>query len=166
MKATDLIRFQLEASKSLVTGLLADMQDAPLTPPTPNGGNHPWWVAGHLVYAEANLTSHILVGTPNPLVEWKDMFGRGSQPMADGAGYPPFVDILNMWDEVRSNTVKILDSISDDDLDKPSANPPAGREEFFGTYGKIFSVVCLHAMMHRGQVADARRAAGRQPLTG
>lgn len=164
MKATDLIRFQLEASKSLVTGLLADMKDAPLTQPTPNGGNHPWWIAGHLVYSEANLTTHILMGTPNPLVEWKDLFARGSSPSEDGAGYPPFDNILSRWNEVRSNTVKILDSLSDDDLDKPSANPPEGREEFFGTYGKVFSAVCLHAMMHRGQVADARRAARRKPL--
>jgi len=164
MKATDLLRFQLEASKNLTAGLLADMQDAPLTQPTPNGGNHPMWVAGHLAYSEANLTNFILTGITNPLLEWKKIFGAGSEPTTNASDYPPFQDVLAKWDEVRANTLSILETLSDEDLEKPSANPPAGREAFFGTYGKVFSVVSLHAMMHRGQVADARRAASRPVL--
>ena len=164
MKATELLRFQLEASKNLTAGLLADMLDLPLTQPTAVGGNHPLWVAGHLAYSEANLTTHILAGTPNPLIEWKELFERGTEPVADLHAYPPLSDVLARWDDVRKNTLEVLDSLSDEDLDKPSANPPEGREAFFGTYGKVFSAVCLHAAMHRGQVADARRAAGRSVL--
>ena len=166
MRATELLRFQLEASKHLTAGLLADMQDAPLTSPTPNGGNHPTWIAGHLVYAEANLTSHILFGQENPLIGWKELFGRGSEPSSEPEKYPPLKDLLAQWDEVRAGTLKILDTLSDEDLDQPSANPPEGREEFFGTYGKVFSAIALHTLMHRGQVADARRAAGRAAVMG
>ncbi len=164
MKATELLRFQLTLSHDMTAALLADLQDAPLTSPTPNSGNHPWWVAGHLVYSEANLTSQILLGTPNPLAEWKGIFSGGTQPSDDGAGYPPYADILAKWDEVRANTLAIFDSLSDDDLDKPSANSPEGREAFFGTYGKVFSIITLHPVMHRGQLADARRALGRHKL--
>ena len=166
VNALELIRFQLDTSKALTASLLADMQDAPLTEPTPKGGNHPTWVAGHLAYSEANLTSHILSGKENPLLAWKDLFGRGSEPRPDASQYPSLKELLSRWDEVRSQTLEILDSLGEDDLEKPSANPPPGREDFFGTYAKVFSFIAMHTLMHRGQVADARRAAGRSSLMG
>lgn len=164
MKATDLIRDQIETCKRMTVGLLADMLDAPLTFPTPHGGNHPTWVAGHLVYAESNLIRHVLYGETNPLLEWKALFGGGSEPTDDAGKYPPLGDLLGKWDEVRTHTLQVLSKLTDVDLDKPSASPPQGREDFFGTFGKVFSVVAMHPMMHRGQVADARRALGRERL--
>lgn len=164
MKATELLRFQLEMSKNLTAGLLADMVDAPLIQPTSAGGNHPTWIAGHLAYSEARLTSEVMFGKPNPLVDWKERFKGGSQPTTEASDYPPLSDLLAEWDKVRENTLAVVDSLSDEDLDKPCANPPEGREEFFGTFGKVLSIVSSHALMHRGQVADARRAAGREIL--
>lgn len=166
MNAVELLRFQAEGSKLMTASLLADMQDAPLTFPTLNGGNHPTWVAGHLAYSESNLVSHILYGEENPLIAWKERFGRGSEPVAEPTAYPPLADLLARWDEVRVRTLQILDSLTDADLDQPAASPPPGREEFFGTFGKVFSMVAMHPLMHRGQVADARRAAHREALMG
>jgi hypothetical protein len=37
-------------------------------------------------------------------------------------------------------------------------------EKVLGTVGQAFILLALHAMNHRGQVADARRAAGRKPV--
>jgi len=164
VQAIELLRFQMEMTKSITAGLLADMLDAPMTFPTPRGGNHPTWVAGHLVYSESNLIHHMLLGGTNPLIEWKATVGAGSQPTDDADSYPPLGELLAKWDEVRTHTLQTLDSMSDADLDKPAANPPPGREEAFGTFGKIFSMVALHPLMHRGQVSDARRAAGREKL--
>ncbi len=164
MKAIDLIRFQIEMSYNMTAGLLADMLDAPMTFPTPNGGNHPIWVAGHLAYSEANLVYHIIGNETNPLIDWKSLFGGGSQPTDDAESYPPLGDLLAKWEEVRAHTLQVLDSLSDADLDKPSANPPEGREDFFGTVGKVFSMIGSHPLMHRGQVSDSRRAAGREKL--
>lgn len=164
MKTIDLLRFQIAMSKNITTVLLADMLDAPMTFPTSKGGNHPTWVAGHLAYSESNLIHHMLLGKTNPLIDWKPLFGAGSQPTADAKSYPPLGDLLVQWNEVRDHTLQVLDSFSDEDLDKASASPPEGREEFFGTYGKVLSMVGLHPLMHRGQVSDARRAAGREKL--
>lgn len=164
MKTLELLRFQIEMTKNITAGLLADMVDAPLTAPTPNGGNHPTWIAGHLTYSESNLIHHILAGNPNPLIDWKALFGAGSEPTDDAASYPPLADLLAKWDEVRTHTLAVLDSLSNEDLDKPAASPPPGREEFFGSAAKVFSMVALHPLMHRGQVSDARRALGRERL--
>ena len=164
MKAVDLLRSQIELSKHVTAGLLADMQDDPLAFPTPNGGNHPTWVAGHLAYAESNLIHHILEDRENPLIQWKELFGAGSEPSDDAQKYPPLSDLLTKWDEVRQHTLQYLDSITDEDLNQSSANPPAGREEFFGTVGKVLTMVAMHPLMHRGQVADSRRAVSRERL--
>ena len=165
MNATELLRSQMEASKQMTAGLLADMQDAPLTSPTPKGGNHPLWIAGHLVYSEARLTHELMFDKPSPLADWGDIFRGGTQPSNDAGAYPFSIpEILAKWDEIRTHTLAILAGLSDEDLDKPVANCPPGREALFGTIGKAFSMVAMHPLNHRGQVADARRALGRKPL--
>jgi uncharacterized damage-inducible protein DinB len=39
-----------------------------------------------------------------------------------------------------------------------------GREQEFATYGQSLLVLALHQTMHRGNLTDARRAAGRGAL--
>jgi len=165
MKAVELIRISLDQSKGWIMGLLCDMKDAPLTSPTPVGGNHPLWVLGHLTYSEAELTKEFVLGQPNPLVEWKDVFGPRSQPVTDASQYPSFDDVLAKFEETRAETLRILESLSDTDLDKPSKAPDEIKE-FFGTVGQCLSGVAIHFTYHGGQVADARRAIGREPLMG
>ena len=166
MKTVDFIKKGLEVSKFLTLGLIDDMKDAPLTQPTVNGGNHPLWVLGHLAYSEANIVNHVILGNENPLIEWKEIFGAGSEPVADAGHYPAWDELRQKFEEVRSHTLSVLGGLSDDDLDQPSKNCPPERESIFGTVGQCFFVLALHPAIHRGQVADARRAAGRKPLIG
>ncbi len=163
MKTTDYIRMGLKTSKNLALGLIADMKDAPLTQPTANGGNHPLWILGHLVYSEANIISHMLQGHETPLPEWKDLFGRGSEPVQDIEIYPSVDELMLKFEEIRAHTLSVLDGMSEDDLDQPSKNIPPGRENVFGTAGQCFLMVSIHPLMHYGQVADARRSLGRPP---
>ena len=165
MKATDLLKLQMENTKLMTVPLLEDLTDAPLATPTAEGGNHALWIAGHIVYAEAGLTSHMAFGTPNPLEQWKEVFGRGSEPVQDVAHYPVSIPaIVAKWDEVRANSLAKLEELGEDDLDKESANCAPGREAFFGTIGRVFTATAMHPHMHRGQLADIRRALGRPPL--
>ena len=63
--------------------------------------------------------------------------------------------------EVRDSTVVLVNSLSEDDLDQSSANVPAGFEDTFGTYRLCLQDVADHKWnMHRGHLADTRRAAG------
>ncbi len=168
MKAVDYIKMGLETSKSFSLGLIDDMKDAPLTQPTAKGGNHPLWILGHLAYSEANIVNHIILGNENPMIEWKEMFGNTPEvsrgPVTDSDYYLPWDEVRQKFDEVREQTMNYVNGLSDDDLSQPSKNCPPGREQMMGTVGACLTILTLHPIMHYGQVADARRMAGRDPL--
>ena len=164
MNALDYIRAGLNASAGLSLTLLDDMRDAPMQAPTAKGGNPPHWILGHLAYAESNVIEHIIRGNENPLIEWKGVFGAQQQPGADAQAYPAWDQVRAKFDEVRANTMAFVDGLTEADLETPTKNCPPGREQMFGTVGACLLVLTLHPMMHYGQVADARRMAGRSPI--
>ncbi len=163
MNTIDYIRQEMSMSKGWIGGLMADMQSAPMTLPTPNGGNHPLWIVGHLAYSESNILNCYILGKDNPLAEWKDTFGIGSQPVNEATAYPAYEDLLAKFETVRSETLAYLETLTDADLDKPS-HAPEERKEYFGTIGQCLTVMTTHLSFHGGQIADARRAAGRDIL--
>ncbi len=163
MNAIEFIKASLDASQGWVGGIIADMKDAPLTRPTPKGGNHPLWILGHLAYSEGDLVQAMIAGKPNPLADWKEIFGQGSEPSDNAAIYPSFDKVTAKFAEVRAATLALLGTLSEADLDKPS-HAPESMKAFFGTTGDCLKAVILHYMFHGGQAADARRAAGRKPL--
>jgi uncharacterized damage-inducible protein DinB len=163
MTTTETIRFALTLADGAFTQLAEDLGDAPLTRPTPRGGNHPMWVLGHITYIEAGIP-HILYGETNPLAHWAPLFAPGSEPKDDAGAYPPYDEVLRAYRENRARTLKILDGLSEADLDRPTKAPLKGLEEVLATFGRTLLVQALHQMTHRGQLADARRAAGREPM--
>jgi uncharacterized damage-inducible protein DinB len=163
MKAIDVIRQALETSDRAVLQLVEDMKDAPLTQPTPRGGNHPLWVLGHITFIEGNLP-RIVFGEPNPVARWAPLFAPGTEPSSDAASYPPIEEILRTYRDLRARNLEALARIGEEGLDRPTKAPPRGLEHVFRTVGETFLVISLHQMSHRGQLADARRACGRQPI--
>lgn len=163
MKAIDAIRWAMQMTESWTNRLAADMRDAPLTQPTPRGGNHPLWVLGHLAFIEGAVP-HVLFGEPNPVEHWAPLFATGTQPTTDPAAYPPFDEILATYRDLRARNLKMLEEIGEAGLDRvPKAVPP-GFENEMTSFGRTLLIVAMHNMGHQGQLADARRAAGRVPF--
>ncbi len=162
MKAIDVIRTALASSEQFTLQLIEDMRDAPLTQPTSTGGNHPLWVLGHLAVVEGSL-QEIIGGKPNPVADWQGMFGFGTEPTTNADDYPSFDEVLATYKRLRADNLKLLDALGEAGLDEPVQAPP-GLEELFQNAGQAFLVIALHQMNHRGQVADARRVAGRRPM--
>ncbi len=165
MKATDLIRLSLDQSKGWLNALLADMKAQPTTAPTPRGGNHPLWVLGHLASAEAGMIAGFIHGKENPLAKWDKLFGMGTEPVADAAKYPSWDELMGEFERTRANTLKLLGTYSDADLDRV-LSVPDNMKAFFGTVGQVFAMISVHTAFHTGQVADARHAAGKKPVFG
>ena len=164
MQTKDAIKFALTVSNGAVVSVIDEMSGAATTFPTPNGGCHPLWVLGHLTLVEG-MVPEILFGEKNAAEEWQPYFGENSEPVADAKAYPPFAEVREKYRQLRERNLKLLESLSEADLDKPTKTPPKGREKEFATYGQSFLVLALHQAMHRGNVTDARRAAVRTALT-
>ncbi len=164
MHTTQFIRHGLEFSGSTLLTFVEDMRDAPLTFPTPNGGNHPLWVLGHLAVAECMLIQTFALGRSNPLAHWMPFFGPNTTPTADPSAYPSLDEVIGAFKTTRAATLAALDSMSDADLDRPGKAVPPEMAQFFGNVGMCFVHTIYHSCIHTGQVTDARRAAGREPL--
>jgi len=163
MQTKEAIQFALNVSHGAVMSVIDKMSDAATTFPTPNGGCHPLWVLGHLTMVEGMIPA-ALFRDKNPAAEWGPHFGENSEPVADASIYPSFGTVRKKYAELREKNLAILESLSEEDLDKPTKAPPKGREQEFSTFGKSFLVVALHQSMHRGHATDAVRAAGRTEL--
>jgi hypothetical protein len=116
-------------------------------------------VLGHLAYIETLVVHAFMLGHGNPLAGWEETFD-GADTSGDISQFPPFDHVLAKCRGVRESTIALLDSLSEDDLDRMSAGVPAGFEDTFGTYRLCLQYVADHWYMHRGNLADARRAAG------
>ena len=162
MKTTDYIKMALGNSKEFATGLLADMKDAPLTQPTSNGGNHPLWILGHIIHSESALLDSFILGQPNRFPELENCRG-GSTPTINADDYRSMDELFAKFETIRAASLAHLETLGDADLDKKS-HAPEEFGPFFGTVGACFAAMTVHPAIHGGQVADARRAAGREPL--
>src|SRR5881628_2114618 len=159
MQSIDLIRDNLKKSEDRVLTRVEQMREHCVVFPTRNGGCHTLWVLGHLAYIEALVVRTIMLGEANPLADWASAFD-GADVSGDIDQFPPFDEVLAKCREVRASTVALLDSLSEEDLDEASAKVPRTFDDTFGTYRLCLQYVADHWYMHRGQLADARRAAG------
>ena len=159
MQSLDLIRDNLIRSRDRVLARVEEMREHSVVFPTRNGGCHTLWVLGHLAYIETLVIRVFMLGDSNPLAEWETLFD-GTDISSDPSHYPPFDQVLAKCREVRASTLTLASSLSEPDLDKASAKPPQGFEETFGSCRLCLQNVADHWYMHRGHLADARRAAG------
>jgi hypothetical protein len=84
-------------------------------------------VLGHLTLVEGMIPA-VLFGDKNPAAEWQQYFGEDSKAVADAGAYPPFAEVRKKYLQLREQNLKLLESLSEADLDKPTKAPPKGRE--------------------------------------
>ena len=164
MYAKDAIRHALSFANENTLQSLEQIQDSPFTFPTAKGGCHPLWVVGHLAFVEG-LFHQLLAGGDLATADWAPLFAPGTEATADASHYPTLADARARYLQLRQKNLQLLDSLSEADLDKPVKNPPKGLEEHFATYGKAFLTLALHQALHRSQITDAIRSAGRPVQT-
>ena len=159
MQSIELIRINLRRSREKALARIEEMRDHCLVPPTALGGGHTLWVLGHMAYIEGLVIRTFMLGEENPLASWEEPFDGDEVPQ-DADAFPPFDEVLATCRDMRAGTLTLLDSLTEEDLDRPGAKSPPGWEEDFGTYRRCLQSVADHWYMHRGQLAAARRAAG------
>lgn len=166
MNRMELIRWAMQMTDRATDRIVSDVRDTALLQPMPgkgNGGNHAMWIIGHLAYIEGDIPK-IILGESNPVEYWQPLFGIGSQPRTDASAYPKFDEVLRTYRDLRAKNLRLLDQIGESSLDRAPKAVPPGFENSMRTIGQTFLLITLHNMVHYGQVADVRRAAGKQPL--
>jgi hypothetical protein len=163
MQTKELLVTALQQSYGLVMPLLEDLKSAPLVAPTPKGGNHAHWILGHLVVSDGQFRA-MMRGISNPVEQLTPLFGGGSTPEPKGNNYPSYEELLTKLVNLRHETMAWLESLTENDMDQPSKVIPPGFEAFFGTWRSCLLMQAMHWMNHRGQLADCRRSAGRDPM--
>ena len=159
VESIDLIRTHLEHSRERVLERVEDMREHALVAPTPRGGGHTLWVLGHLAYIESQIVHQFMLGEPSPLAPWESTFD-GAEVSGNPRDFPPFPEVLDRCRDVRASTLALVARLTEADLDRPSAVELRGFEAIFGTWRLCLLYAGDHWYMHRGQLADARRAAG------
>lgn len=159
MESIELIRENLERSEEIVLSRIEDMREHCFVFPSPRGGCHTLWVLGHLTYIESLVIDVFMVDGQHPRSDWQAVFD-GGEPSGIASEYPAFDLVLDACRQTRAATISLLDVFVEADLDRPSQNAPSTAVHLFGTYRRCFQYVADHWYMHRGQLADARRAAG------
>lgn len=127
------------------------------------GGNHAFWIVGHLAYAENFFAMMVRPELALPLDGYDKLFGRGSLPIDDVAAYPDRDDLLQVLRDRRSALIQALEGCSDADFEKKASEkaPP-----FMRTIAEIFQGAVWHESLHGGQLSIIHRQLGNAPLGG
>jgi hypothetical protein len=165
MTRIELIRWTLQMTEQVTAQRVEDLRDAPLTPSGGKGaaGNHPVWILGHLCVIEGGIP-RIFFGEKSPVEHWEPLFAAGTECKADASAYPSFDEVLRTFRDLRRRTLKLLDEIGEDGLDRAPKQVPPGFEKVMTTFGQTLLLMALHNMVHYGQITDARRVAGFKPF--
>jgi len=163
MNTINFIKSSIAVSRSMTLGLIMDLKDKPLAQPTVNGGNHALWILGHLAHSESSLLNGMIQGKETCTLEHlKEQFAFQTQPSLDASTYPSIDSLLSDFETARTETLAFLETLTDADLDLPAPGCPEEWKEYFGTIGQCFTMISIHPTMHYGQLADIRKALGRE----
>lgn len=82
------------------------------------GGPHALWIGGHLALYDAAALKLYAGLDRNPLEEWREPFGKGSECFDDPSRYPDGARILGELKRAREAAREAIAGMSDADLDR------------------------------------------------
>ena len=149
------LRFNETLLKSVIKGM-----DAPawgLVPP--GGGNTPHWILGHLAASRRFMlrtAGHELATDP-----WEALFGRGAEPGAATAPFPPVEDLLADVHASGEIVGELFPAMADEAAAAPAPQPmPDGSDTVAG----VLHFLYFHETYHLGQLGLLRRMNGLDPF--
>ena len=156
MESKELLRQMIVLTRRMGKHFLDQLQEHPMTFPTPKGGCHPTWIVGHISYGESEIVHSWILQKENPLAHWKELFDIGTTALEDSSIYPSFQELLQVSEKTHQELLDCLESFSESELDV-EINCPKSMAPWFGTRRKSFTMAALHWTMHRGNLADSLR---------
>ena len=156
---------QIRAARKYTTDLLNNLNSDEWFRQPSEGVTHIGWQVGHLAVANYHLALVRIRGKqPEDHATIPDnyfaLFGKGSTPEPNAAGYPTPKEIRNVYDRMHNKIIEELSSLADETLDDPVETPHPMFDTKFGAL-----VWCAqHEFLHAGQIGMLRRLFGNDPL--
>lgn len=162
MNARQALKESMNTPTFLVKSYLEDLSDEELLIRPVEKANHIAWQLGHLISSEHNMVEMVCPGSMPPLPDgFAEKYTKETSAVDDAAAFHSKAEYLKLMDEQRAGTLAALDTLSDEDLDKPS---PEKLQPIAANVGGVFAMQPTHWTMHAGQWAVTRRKLGRPPL--
>jgi hypothetical protein len=137
----------------------SDLTDAELMQRPGPGCNHIAWQLGHLISAEVSLMNIIKPGSGAELpAGFAEKHTKETAGIDDPTKFCTKQEYLDLYDKVREVSWKGIESLTDEDLNKPG---PERMRNVFPKVSNIVTLIGLHPMMHAGQVVPVRRKLGK-----
>lgn len=162
MNTHEALKLAIEGGNMVCTPYLADLSDEEMMLRPHPQCNHIKWQLGHLISSEHELVETAVPGSMPPLpAGFAERYTKETATSDDPAAFDAKEELLRVQAEQRAAALAVLDSLSDEDFDKPS---PESMRSYAPTVGAVFALVGTHWLMHSGQWVIVRRATGRPPL--
>lgn len=156
MNAHDVIRSTLKSSLQTLQLFLADMSDADLLVRPVPGANHLAWQLGHLITSEMQMLEAVSPGASPQLPHgFVEAHSKERASASDSAGFLDKATYLELFVAQRNATLKVLSTLRERDLDRPS---PLPFRSWAPNVGDLLNTIGAHLLMHLGQVAVVRRS--------
>jgi hypothetical protein len=154
MGPKDVIRNTLDMSDFIIKSYIKDLSDGDLRL-RPVEGMHPIALQiGHLIVAERIFKEWVQPGSAPPLPEGFQDAHDLKKANGDDARFATKDEYLKLWNEQRAATIKVLESVSDAELDDTRGGQ---LPEFAPTVGAALNMAGIHALNHSGQFVAVRR---------
>jgi DinB superfamily len=155
MNAKDVILQSLGFNDTILNAYLSDLSDADLLHRPVPGQNHIAWQLGHLITSERSMLEGIKPGSSPALPEgFVEAHNKDACTSNDSGKFCSKDTYLELFKAQRAASKKVLDELSDTDLDAPA---PERLRRMVPTVGGVFSLFGNHVLMHSGQFVSVRR---------
>ena len=162
MNAHEAIKAASVVPDYLWKAYIEDLTDAEMLVRPVDGANHIKWQLGHLINSERGLVEMVCPGKMPPLPEgFTERYAKETAASDDPAAFDSKADLIRLAEEQNAAAAAVLDSLSDEDLEKPM---PEQYQMFGPTVAHLFTMLPVHWTMHAGQWAVIRRKLGKPPL--
>ena len=154
MDAIAAIKGCLDTADMVGMSYLSDLSDAELMQRPHPKCNHINWQVGHLISAEHEMVSKI-ADAPMPELPagFADKYSKEAAASDDPNDFATKDELLQAYKAQREATIRVLQGLCEDDLDKPTGI------EYAPTIGSMLSLQGAHWLMHCGQWVIIRRSA-------
>jgi hypothetical protein len=160
MDTRESIRTSLAISDFIVQGYLSDLTPQELLARPCAGANHIAWQVGHLIRSERFLAEMALPGAMPALpADFADRHSKSTCGKDDASCFLSKAEYLSLAKEIRAGTLKVLDQLSEAQLDEPAVGkgPPWVKRR-----GDALITIGGHWAWHVGQWVVVRRNLGRE----